>query len=300
MTVVMTMVKLEEGNFLTNWTLHPDEVAAGVQSAIDKSRNDLQLGLGKLAWQNVVEAAMLGETVISGGKIKTTLIDVVGLQAEIVMANYIEGLAVNFRKGTIGGFQISDNRIGADTNIQNVTNPNGLALYNNFIKFSTTNVWAGIGENVLPATLGGVRAVARFENHVVTSLDNYALTLSTKGSTQENHAIAILSGFVSGLSVKPKVITTGTASYTITNADVFLTCYNQATLSLYLPSAPETGKIVFIRKINSSAVNVYGNGKTINNFGTDERSSIEVGDAGNVGLFFYDGQRWTYNWFGRK
>jgi len=299
-TVYLTMVKVEEGNFLTNWTLHPDEVAAGIKSAITQALTGFESELGKMAWQDTVEAAMKAETLIVGGYLRTTLIDVIGLQAEIVKANYIEGLKVNFKQGTIGGFDIYIDRL------ESLKEDSTFSLipgkYVAFIN-DKANIWAGIGQYIVPNT--NSIAVARFENNYVSgaiNIDNYALYVSAKGAfNKENHAIAIAAGYISGLSVKPKIISTGTTGYTITQADVFLTCYNQTTLSLYLPANPQPGKILFIRRMNSSAINVYGNGKMINNYATDTRSSIDVGGgAGDVAMFFYDGDLWTYNYLVRK
>lgn len=50
-------------------------------------------------------------TVLVGGYIKTTLLDAAFIQASIINTGYIEGLAMNFVQGTIGGIEISANSI---------------------------------------------------------------------------------------------------------------------------------------------------------------------------------------------
>jgi len=299
MTVYITMVKVEEGNFLTNWTLHPDEIAGNVQSAINQAKTDLQSsinslqsGLGALAWQNTVLAAMQSETLIVGGYLKNALIDTGWLRAQIVTADYIEALTVNFKQGTIGGFQIYQNYMEATTgaNSKYVLFPGSYMAFIN----SSYGVWAGIGENVLPAT-SATRAVARFENNNTSGWfgeNNYALIVSAKGSANENHAIVISAGYISGLSIKARQISSST---TLTNSDVYVSCYNQSSaITVTLPAAPETGKLFFIKRMNTDGVTVAGNGKSIHYANGNTASSITVSARGNTVMLVYDGQYWNY------
>jgi len=87
MYVCITMVKVEEGNFLTNWTLHPDEISANVQNSINQAISGVQSGLGALAWQDSVEAAMQAETLIIGGYLKNALIDTAYLRTQLLQAD---------------------------------------------------------------------------------------------------------------------------------------------------------------------------------------------------------------------
>jgi hypothetical protein len=92
---------------------------------------------------------------------------------------------VNATSGEIGGFEIGSGRIGVlDNDLYN-----GLGLYNEFIKFSESGIWAGIGTNVLPASTGLV-AVGRLENQTKNSYGtNYGLVISVKNALN-NIAIA--------------------------------------------------------------------------------------------------------------
>ena len=83
----------------------------------------------------------------------------------MAMKATIEG-AIN--AGSIGGFTIANGRIGS------LEDEDGLSILSSLIKFynviattnvpSTSYVWAGIGENVLPPS-SGLRALGRFENN---------------------------------------------------------------------------------------------------------------------------------------
>lgn len=76
----------------------------------------------------------------------------------------IEGI-IKATSGLIGGFEIAPGRIGVAETIGS-TNNDGLAIMNDFVKFSenTSNrtIWTGIGSNVFPATMG-YPCLARFE-----------------------------------------------------------------------------------------------------------------------------------------
>lgn len=71
--------------------------------------------------------------------------------------------------GSIGGFEIASGRIGKQESDYGGLY-SGLALYNDFIKFSDDNTWVGIGTNVLQATSGTI-ALGRFENHKQNQYD---------------------------------------------------------------------------------------------------------------------------------
>lgn len=97
---------------------------------------------------------------------------------------------INAQSGTIGGFQINPTFIGVASS-QNATTGNGLSLYGDFIKFANANCWAMIGTNVLPATLGGVAAVGRFNNNTPQSwATNYGLLLDVTGGLVNIAALA--------------------------------------------------------------------------------------------------------------
>ena len=264
MDVYITMVKVEEGNFLTNWTLHPDEIAANVQSAINQAIISMQSGLGALAWQNSVQSAMQAETLIVGGYLKNSLIDTGWIRTQILQANYIEALVVNFRQGTIGGFEIANERIGVAASGSETGSIHGMSLYSDFIKFSTTNVWVGIGTNVLPATLGGLRGLARFENKENNPYyTNYGIFIDVANG-QKNEAITIQNGYISGLAYKTTIVGDGQAPHFFAaSSDVFIIGWNNTTeTTVVLPDNPNEGKIIIIKATGAARLNVRANDNT--------------------------------------
>ncbi|MEJ8588041.1 phage tail protein [Riemerella anatipestifer] len=65
--------KLEKGNKATDWTPAPEDIQQEIMSV--KSKADQIDNLGTMAWQNSVEKAMLGSTIVQGGYIKTELLN---------------------------------------------------------------------------------------------------------------------------------------------------------------------------------------------------------------------------------
>jgi hypothetical protein len=102
--------------------------------------------------------------------------------------------------GTIGGFTIGNGRIGVEASGGSTSGNGGLALFNEFLKFSDTYRWASIGTNVLPSSTGLV-GVGRFTNETPNSYGtNYGLLIAVKNALN-NIAIAatgdiVCNGFV--------------------------------------------------------------------------------------------------------
>ena len=77
--------------------------------------------------------------------------------------------------GQIGGFKINANSFESSANY-NYGSSSKFYLYSGgndaFMCFQATNMWAGIGLNVLPSILGGTAALGRFENKVSNKQQN--------------------------------------------------------------------------------------------------------------------------------
>ena len=123
---------------------------------------------------------------------------------------------------------------------------------------------------------------------------NYGIIIDV-AEAAENIGIDILSGVIAGLAIKAKQISAG---YTLTQEDVYVSCYNTSTITVYLPPNPQTGKIIFVHRVNEAGITVNGNGKTIQ-WGSGSGSSINTGGGdgrGDTGVYVFDGQYWMYNY----
>lgn len=130
---------------------------------------------------DIITFARLGSTIVEGGYIKTSLLNVIKIAAV---------------EGSIAGFKISGNGLTNDP----FTN-DAYVIFRNDARKS----FAGIGGNVLPAATG-LRAVARFENEDLNNYwglgANYAMILSAKNADR-NYAFAgsgngVLNGHIVG------------------------------------------------------------------------------------------------------
>ena len=91
--------------FASGYDPSTKETPAGAQSKVDAFATSLATTLGELAYEDVVEQAMLGSTIISGGYIRTNLLDVDNIIATgsiIVTGSDISELTnnVDYRTGT--------------------------------------------------------------------------------------------------------------------------------------------------------------------------------------------------------
>lgn len=256
--------KFELGNKPTDWTEAPEDTQsqidgkttlAEVASKLSITDNKITLDSKtiELNGTTIAKAIQAGE--LNVGKFK------VGIDGKVYAVDGEFSGKITSTTGTIGGFDIGSNRIGTTASGTETSSYDGLALYNDFIKFSTSGgIWSGIGTNVLPAT-AGIKAVARFingENNPYGGT-NIGIHVGASGAT-DNVAINMIGGYISGLALKTSRIN---SSQTLSNGDVFISCGNGSNITLTLPSNPEKGKMYFIQRINVGTVTISGNGKSI-------------------------------------
>lgn len=202
--------------------------------------------------------------------------------------------------GSIGGFQIGDGRIGSISGPNDPDPNNGMSLYDSFIKFSEkssnpiVDVNVFMGTNVFPATTGAT-CMARFESWRDDNLFGYniGLLIDVRGG-QQNEAIRIENGYVSGLAYKTLRVN---ASTTIDHSVMYVSCYNTSEITITLPAVVPggaEGNFVIVRRNNSANVKVNGNGAQILRGSASLETSVGEG-LGDAALFLWDGQYWLYN-----
>ena len=94
--------------------------------------------------------------------------------------------------GTIGGFKIDNDRIGAKVNPNEDEAFGNLALYKDFFRIGGSDGYAMLGNNVLPLSLGGAHnATGRIVNNTQNTgsqwgfdSSNYGLLIDVKGGTK--------------------------------------------------------------------------------------------------------------------
>lgn len=175
-----------------------------------------------------------------------------------------------------------------------------MSLYDSFIKFSEkssnpiVDVNVFMGTNVFPATTGAT-CMARFESWRDDNLFGYniGLLIDVRGG-QQNEAIRIENGYVSGLAYKTLRVS---ASTTIDHSVMYVSCYNTSEITITLPAVVPggaEGNFVIVRRNNSANVKVNGNGAQILRGSASLETSVGEG-LGDAALFLWDGQYWLYN-----
>lgn len=235
-------------------------------------------------------------------KIKSNLIELEGIitanqNFKVLADGSIEAVngkftgTIDASTGRIAGFYVAGQSL-SNRDSQGNFYSDATIVFRNDLK----NTFAAIGGNVLPSSTG-LRALARLQNNEVNPYTpNYALIVEAANGS-ENHAISMLSGFISGLAIRARRVSTSTY---LTHADVYVSCYNTSSISIYLPSNPVIGKILFVRRVNTAAITLNGNGKIIH-WGAGSGSTKSAGEGiGDTAVLIYDGQYWMYNYWIRS
>ena len=154
--------------------------------------------------------------------------------------------------GRIAGFSISGNGL---TN----RNENGTFTNDAYVIFRNDphKCFAGIGGNVIPES-SGIRGVARFENYDESDWwgigANYAMLVGARGANN-NVAIAISGGYISGLAVKTENVS---ASKTLDKTVCSVACINSSEINLTMPTMDiyDDGHEISIKNLNGMKVNI--------------------------------------------
>lgn len=267
-----TTIKIQASKVNLNGAITTAALAADVTALINgkASASDLSnyIPVGQ------VTAAMQQEGLIVGAYLKMSLIDVDNLYATSLSAV----------RGSIGSYTVSGNSIYSQF----------VSIQEDGISFYKDNIYAGFGTSSGPSVLG-VPVPVWIDNTAANGeYSKYGIYVGVNNALNagENYAICMAGGFVSGLALKPRSIN---ANATLTHADVYVSCYNSASITVKLPANPTLGKLVFVRRCNTPQVTVDGNGVQIHNHATNKMATITFGSDGYTAMFFYDGQFWCYN-----
>lgn len=149
-----------------------EDLAKALQAELTgKLTGSASVGANKLA-----SVIINGQTLIAGGYIQADLIN-----ADEIIAN----------AASIGGFRLEANGLFSESYATGLKN-NKFFLYSTgtdgFLGFSATNVWAGIGLNVLPAVSGENRSLLRLEDSESKTGSKIAARIKAHGASK-NYAI---------------------------------------------------------------------------------------------------------------
>jgi len=203
----------------------------------------------------------------------------------------------------IGGFTITSNRIGVVQTGDNPTN-SGMALYNDFIKFSDSQSAVFLGTNVLPSTTG-TTALARLESTHSGITKKYGLIINVSGADSyfggnNNVAIALEKGVIDRLRWQIKAKNASSGSHLFSDETEVVLYLQNSSYYVSLPAQPEVGEIKIVTRVNAFNVQVRGNGNEILYHIYDSTStSVFFGPDYEIKsrslIFRWDGNCWIMN-----
>lgn len=250
-----------------------------------------------------ITLARLEGTVIDGGHIKTSLIDV-----DWIFAREITSTKFNLTAGTIGGFVVSGNSLSStngaygESGSRFFLHSRGSGDNGAFLGFRSDNKWVGLGLNCFSSVVGET-CLMRLENtksEVSSAHSKTGLYIDVTGagayddSGMGNNAIWIRRGHIAGLRRRTK--RTNSNPTNLKNEDNIVICCNTyADMVVNLPPNPEDGQEVWMISANEKAVQVRTtDGSNITNPGrrfTDMRWNVYIYDAAN--------KTWWYSFMNR-
>lgn len=263
--------------------------AAAAIRAEANAKDSVAKSMGYANYAALEAAASTGRTIISGGLINTLLINAEAIFTASLLAKLVKTTELIAEQMTVAGGKIAAFNISGNSLSSGPMNISG-----NNIQFIESGISAGIGIGTAPALLGMNVPVWVDNNEKKSYGENCtAAVFHARGSSDPYQNVAIgTMGAISGLSLYMKQVNTnynmGTDSYN------FLSCYNAAEITIYLPTNPTPGRLIIIKAINNVRVNVNGNGKTI--FTDRTESVVRLTHGGEMHIYIWDGKYWLINW----
>ena len=199
------------------------------------------------------------------------------LSAQVITTNKL-----NVTSGaTIGGFKIEGDTIRSK-------NKTGLLISPSLgLSFSNPNIYAVFGNYY-----GSGGDIPMWIDNKTPGDTCTGMAVSASGAANQfnNIAIDIMGGCVSGFAVRVRKITARSTTY-LNNDDVWVSCHNTTSISIYLPDSPPVGKVIYIKTM--STIKVYLRGRNSQQLFLDRAtSSITVEGAGTTYFLIWDSQYW--------
>ena len=307
------------------------EITSASSGALNSAK-DYADGKASAAYNAAVaDIQAFGQTIISGGYIKTDLINTGAIAADAgfiaaLRVKHLDGADGTFsgtlsaatgsfsgtitaNAGKIGGFDISNGFIGTRRDSQAGTTGTGMSLYDSFIFFRdsesagaySASYEAAIGSNVLSAVYG-FRALSRFVADGTAGSSNalygraIGIHVDVKGF-RDAQAFYCPSGVFVGFRPDVAIANTGKS---LTNLDSVIVCGNSSAAYFYLPSEPKHGQFYAIVHTTPTTINIVGSTThpimrvTAGSGGTTTVTSAQSGSMETVLLIYNDHASVTY------
>lgn len=111
------------------------------------------------------------------------------IDVENLKVKHLDGAEGSLERGSIGGFELANGRIGSETTASG--GGGSLSIYSDMIRVGGTSSYVLIGKNVIPATASGFTAAGRIINNQTNTnagygfdVANYGLFIEVSGGTK--------------------------------------------------------------------------------------------------------------------
>ncbi|MCQ2058660.1 MAG: hypothetical protein MJY71_02380 [Bacteroidaceae bacterium] len=254
-------------------------------SAEDSAKNNIAQNLGYASWEDMVDKATHEQTIIKGGYLRSTLIDVINLVVQNITSKdgkfrtledgTVKAVDGEFAgkviasSGEIGGFSISDG-LQAQDDAGNSVRLNSSSIYFDADKLGSLSTGTGyvkVGAGAIDPTWGSYVGCLScvIDNASRLGADtNIGIYIRIDGSNSVNNALYVEKGVFAGLRPKTRVISTDVTLSKMWYNLVFITQRTEAERkTITLPESPEEGQTYELLNVNGSYFTLNGNGKTI-------------------------------------
>lgn len=250
-------------------------------SRINQTSTTITIEASKINLVGKVTIGMLDKTIMENGKIKTELINADALVAKNLAAT----------KGTIGGFNIGTDYIGASSDASSpYYNAYALRITSNFLRVGTSASCAYIGSGTLYSGSGIAACSGRFEvNNTVQLSENIGIYIKVEGATHSdnvlnsgNAALHIEKGAIYGFRPQLRRIKGAT---TLSYMDTTIILTERCTVNLPTSNLQD-GQMLFIRCHYDGQAFVYGR-MSILGYPTSSYTTLTL-NGGDMALLIYD------------
>ena len=228
-----------------------NELNTAISGKADSSK------LKALAYKDVVEAALCGSTLISGGYLNT---------------DYCKVKTIEAIQGTVGGFTIHNDKLTVTTSLEN----QGFVAPSYLLEMTGQGINVTAGENNEIESRFGVSFFSDIDTKYFTTVnvknnqldeqrmhDNVCVVRASLNDDDyglfiEGGSTHILSSGITRLNGLVLNVRTVTSSSTLQKNDDVVVFNNTSTITVYLPNDVPVGKIYYLKQVSDYVVNLSG------------------------------------------
>lgn len=322
--------KLEEGNKATAWTEAPEDTQSQidgkttlgeVSSSLTMTDNKIILASKTLELKGTTIAkAIEAEDLKVGSRTGLSALEVLkngtfyakgstSNNSSLIIDSSTQSITITSPKSTSG----EGNNISGSSNVTISGESGGVRVdgstaisSNSATIVSNSGIFANTaGQGIFPAATGiSARASIVGLGWGNVTKDTYAdrnFVAGVYGSASNSGSAPAFGGYfdllrANGLYLAVRRISTGT---TLNKYDCYVSCYNTSDITVYLPSSPYTGQVIYIRQMNSNGIMINGNGISIHTNGDTVVWTWNRAGRGDTTMLIYDGQYWNLNYMPR-